>query len=669
EIVLEESDNVITDPELKIRPSECTMDTIRDALDPGKLASKYSSLAPFTWSLLSVFTTSPNRYRKEKARREAKEGKEKEVAVEESNWEDDDNDIQDAGQDSEFLGESGRYWKSKGFVRNATFTLVFAISMMAFTRNSATNLLPLLLGLFIEIGGTGARTIATFSNAGVCVSVTTIERLKKILSDDAKQYAISLMQSTGRWYIIFDNINIYLRKFQQRLFNKNSMIHATNAVVISLPDAPPEAEDLASKLENRGKRVQATGADITPSQDDEEKMFGSFEGLVAQLLLSYSPGSRSWTERAAMLQWAEGRMSVDRPLPVKKTDTRPLGVFDVNEGLKWGIVNMLKALQEFSGLTEDGWAGKLRIIAGDWLTSSFLRSAIRERSDDINPMERLEYAEDLSQLFHFALNATHKLMRVHFGHSMTDPGSLAKHKGLFNQTWDAAKPNYADGKALVRHSLIAHILYTLMCVLPMTQYSELTTWEPTVEEFKSFVEYFVDNFTDALKAGEAKAVQDDYLAHSIYFIRDALIFCEFEHAVSQADAGRVLRVLKYWSFSFRGAGLHNYARECVEILLRWKYELQPVVRDALEQAWFVNRWGLPGRWIAADLYVEQLNFWVKRVFIAKGAGVTLKYIIEKGSACVEAFRDISHQFARTFGHADRARRHKEVDIGPDLRLL
>ncbi|KAJ7938638.1 hypothetical protein B0H13DRAFT_2301681 [Mycena leptocephala] len=57
------------------------------------------------------------------------------------------------------------------------------------------------------------------------------------------------------------------------------------------------------------------------------------------------------------------------------------------------------------------------------------------------------------------------------------------------------------------------------------------------------------------------------------------------------------------------------------------------------------------------------NFWVK------GSGVTIKYIIEKGSAPVEAFRELSHRFARTFGFTDRARRHKEVDVEQDLRLL
>jgi len=81
--------------------------------------------------------------------------------------------------------------------------------------------------------------------------------------------------------------------------------------------------------------------------------------------------------------------------------------------------------------------------------------------------------------------------------------------------------------------------------------------------------------------------------------------------VAFADAGVVLRVLKYWAFSFRGAGLHNYARECIEILLQWKYELTPEMETAKEQAWFFNRFELRGRNIASDLYLEQNNYWVK----------------------------------------------------------
>ncbi|KAJ7933704.1 hypothetical protein B0H13DRAFT_2306538 [Mycena leptocephala] len=385
----------------------------------------------------------------------------------------------------------------------------------------------------------------------------------------------------------------------------------------------------------RGKRAAATGQDILPTDEDEDKMRSSFVGLVMTLILAYCPGSKEWDDRDALLAAAEGFMSFDRPLPPKKSNGRPLGVFDVNEGSKKGIIQMLKALQEISGLPEAEWAAKARIIIGDWLTSNNIRGARKDRMDDINPMERLDYVDELSALWHFALNATHMIMRLHFGDSVLDPGSLAKHKGLLNRTWDAEKPNYADAKALIRHSLTSRILYEVMLQKNIKRWTDLAKWRPTVDELTTFAQEFVEDFTIAVNADRAKNVNDDYYAHSLYFIRDALIF----------------------------------STQSLLLMPEWKYELTPEAQAAKEQAWFFNRFGLRGRNIASDLYLEQNNFWVKRVNIAKGSGVTIKYITEKGSAPVEAFREVSHQFARTFGFADRARRHKEVDIGQDLRLL
>ncbi|KAJ7895935.1 hypothetical protein B0H14DRAFT_3125075 [Mycena olivaceomarginata] len=588
EIALQESDKVISNPRLKVRLKDCTLDHIRSVLNPGILPGIYREDAPYTWDFLSVFTTSLNEYRKKRARKGEK-GK-LAVPVEADEWEEAASGS--SGEKPDFAGDTGGFWRNMGFARNATFTLVFVFSLMAFTRNTGTNLFPMILGLFLEIGGTATAV------------------------------------------------------------QQNNMIHATNAAVIALPDADPMAEDLEGKRNQRGKRAAATGADIIPTDDDESKMFSSFVGIVMTLILAYCPGSKEWEKRDIMLETAADRMASDRLLPPKKTDGKPAGVFDVNEGSKKGIIQMLKELQEFSRFTESEWSGKARIIVGDWLTSNNIRGARRDRMDDVNGMERLEYVEELSALWHFALNATHMIMCLHFGNSVLDPGSLAKHKGLLNRTWDAEKPNYADAKALIRHSLISRILYEVMLKKKIKRWADLAKWRPTPSELKNFAEDFVKDFTEARNIERAKNIDDDYYAHSQYFIRDALIFCVFEHGVAFADAGVVLRVLKYWAFSFRGAGLHNYARECIEILLQWKYELTPEMQRAKEH-----------------LYLEQNNFWVKRVNIAKGSGVTIKYIIEKGSAPVEVFREVSHQFARTFRFADRARRHKEVDVEQDLRLL
>ncbi|KAK7016638.1 hypothetical protein R3P38DRAFT_3321050 [Favolaschia claudopus] len=641
EIALLESDKVINDTRLKVRLKDCTLEFIRNILDPGRLPGIFQEDAPYSWDFLTVFTTSPNEYRKKQARKTSKS--KVKTPTEPDEWDeasagsvDDDGDL--------FVGETGGFWKDMGFARNATFALVFVFSIMAFTRNTGTNVFPMILGLFLEIGGTSSRILSTLSYAGACVSITTIERLKKTLSEDAVAHAVSLINGPDLFYLIFDNINIFLRKSQQRLFNKNSMIHATNAAVIGLPDAVRAAEDLAAKQRLRGKRAAATGSDIIPTDEDEQKMFSSFVGIVMTLIIAYCPGKDGWENRDEMLKAAEDMMASDRPLPPKKSDARPIGVFDVNEGSKKGIIQMLKSLQNFSGVDEERWSSKARIIVhlvGDWLTSSNIRGARRDRMDDVNKMERLDYVEELSALWHFALNATHMIMRLHFGDSVLDPGSLAKHKGLLNRTWDAEKPNYADAKALIRHSLIARILYEVMLKKDIKRWADLAKWKPTLAELKEFAQDFVVNFTEAQNIQRAKNINDDYYAHSQYFVRDALIFCVYEHGVAFTDAGIVLR--------------------CIEILLQWKYELTPEMQAMKEQAWFFSRFGVRGRTIASDMYLEQNNFWVKRVNIAKGSGVTIKYIIEKGSA--------PPQICAHFGFADRARRHKEVDVAQDLRLL
>ncbi|KII84368.1 hypothetical protein PLICRDRAFT_59103, partial [Plicaturopsis crispa FD-325 SS-3] len=445
-----------------------------------------------------------------------------------------------------------------------------AITMLAFVRNRSTNALPLLLGLFFKISGTSTRVLSMLSNIGVCVSSNTVERLKKRISEDAIAFAVDLIKSGQLFCVVFDNINIFQRKFQQRTTNRNSMINATNCAIIGIDGADTAAEDLDAKLSMRGNRAQATPRDIFATQEDDAHMKLAFEALIADMLVRYCPGSTKWEDRTKMLEEILAAVPTDRPLKAEKTDTRPFGVFDVNEGSKKGLIKVLEAIRERSTLTVQEWSAKARIIIGDWLTANNLRAARRDRTDDVNAMERVDYPEELSALWHYALQATHMIMRTHYGHAVLDPSSLAAHKGLLHRVWDVNKPNYAAAKALIRHSLIARLLHIAIS------------------------KEIGDQFTTTTAAENAKDGGDDYLAHEIYFIRDALFFCEFEHAISYADAGR-----------------HNYARECLEVLLKWKYELTTALRTALEKSWFVNRWGIDGRWIPADLYLEQLNFWVK----------------------------------------------------------
>ncbi|TDL28994.1 hypothetical protein BD410DRAFT_847363, partial [Rickenella mellea] len=471
---------------------------------------------------------------------------------------------------------------------------LIVFNILLFTRNRATNVLAIILVLFFEIGGTSSRVISVLSKAGVCMSYKTVERLKARLSADAIQLAVNRIHSGQIFCMIFDNVNLYVRKAEQRLSNRNSMIHATNAAILALPNANTSAEDLQSYHALRGKRKNAGPSDIKLTKEDDVQLDKAFRALIAQMIVAYSPNSRKWPKYQEMREMVSQLTPDIRPLPVQATESFPLGVFDVDEGSKAGLVKMMKALQEKSGLTEEEFSGKARIIQGDWLTVNNLRAAQKDRNDDVNSMERMDYAVPHSALWHYGLNATHMLTKAHLGHAVRDPGSILHHKDLLRRNWDINSPNYAAVKSLVRHSLIGRILYS-----------------PSIQEVLDLAKRITKEFTSTAAAASAQDKGDDWLARSILFMRDVLLFCKFESAVSNANAGRVLHVLKYWAYGFRGAGLNNYARECLEVLMKWKYELSESLRNALEQSWFVNRRGLPGCWIAADLYVEQLNFWVK----------------------------------------------------------
>jgi hypothetical protein len=342
---------------------------------------------------------------------------------------------------------------------------MIAITILAFVRNRATNVLPLILGLFFKVSGTSSRVMTMLSNVGLCVSGRTVERLKKRISDDAIEYAVKLMTSGHLFSTTFDNINIYVRKWQQRLTNKNAMIHATNCAIVAIDEDGldvPRVEKLETKLKLRGRRSEATFNDLNPTQDDDEHLKKAFTCIIAEMLVLYTPDSKDWKGRTEMLDEVRKMMPSDRRLKVRKTDVRPFGVFDINEGSKKGIVKVMEGIRERSTLGEEEWSGKTRMVLGDWLTSNNLRGARRDRADDINPMERVEYVEELSNLWHYALQNTHCIMRTHLGHAVLDPTSLAAHKGLLGRVWDETKPNYAAAKSLIRHSLIARLLHITM---------------------------------------------------------------------------------------------------------------------------------------------------------------------------------------------------------------
>lgn len=200
--------------------------------------------------------------------------------------------------------------------------MVLVMSVLLFVRNRATNLMAVFLGLFLKVNGASSRLMATFNRAGISVSARTVDRMRVALSKDAVARAQAFIASGRSLFVfIFDNINLYVRHFEQRLTNKNSMINATNIAVLGLPpDAEPAGEDLDAKLKMRGERsTDKHGACIEITAEDSKHFEKAFTALIAQYLCAYWPGREKWEGVAKMEEELEKLTSHIRPLPPTKT--------------------------------------------------------------------------------------------------------------------------------------------------------------------------------------------------------------------------------------------------------------------------------------------------------------------------------------------------------------
>ncbi len=125
EIVLEESDRIISDQSLQVRIDMLTIAGIRELLDPQKISEKYQELAPFFWNLLLVFSSSPNRYQKEKYGQEDINMQE---PAQESLPTNQDKDWSE-GPNNDSPPDGGDPFKMKGFSRSPIYVRYSIISV------------------------------------------------------------------------------------------------------------------------------------------------------------------------------------------------------------------------------------------------------------------------------------------------------------------------------------------------------------------------------------------------------------------------------------------------------------------------------------------------------------------------------------------------------------
>ena len=90
-------------------------------------------------------------------------------------------------------------------------------------------------------------------------------------------------------------------------------------------------------------------------------------------------------------------------------------------------------------------------------------------------------------------------------------------------------------------------------------------------EFEELTSKLVREFASTAAAHDTLKKGNEVLTHSMFFMRDSLMFEEFCEAIKQVDIGRMWMVYDHWIFMMRGAGLHNYGNELLEMKAQFLY--------------------------------------------------------------------------------------------------
>ncbi|KAF5334932.1 hypothetical protein D9611_010044 [Ephemerocybe angulata] len=636
--IIKESDSALNDPELSLPALSITISRLANNFGLETVQSIYLSTLPCLALLLTSIMTAPNNY------------------------------------------ERWNHVEKEGKHDRAAKAMVIIISMMLFIRNRGTNVVPTIIGVFLASTGASRRLIDTFHHMGLSTSYMSIQRCLTALSLDAKEQARIFVSSSDRlWGVVYDNINFTLRASSQRLDSTTRQINATTLAVFSLPVSFTRATyqaalALLDRNKTRQERKKFTLQSLSPMDPKKHaNVMKAFEYAVATILLNHIPGEIQKEQRNRRLRSAVAPLKpVIRVLSHEKTKFYPLPALNEEEASTQGTARVVKKIfLELLNLTADVVDTEIRLMVGDWLTIRNLRLIKAECKHEFTKFLRFDWIQEAAMPFHFQMNAMYCIYRTYYGTiSQNNPSALdSQRTHIHRAKLDPKKPEYHLATEVGMHSLTARLLDCLRIELDYKSFGELKNWKPDTAEFLGVVKDIVAKYPTSAAAADALALGDEVKAHSLLFMRDMLFFWEFCDAIRDADVGRMWVVYDFWVLMFRGAGCHNYANELLEMKAQFEYEFPPLLRDVVERTWLVNRWGIAGRSIPTDLYLEHNNGFTKNMFAALGSCASIEYIQEKGSACVEVLRSFSMQMSSWFGRSEFNRGHREVAAAADIAAL
>ncbi|KAJ7724186.1 hypothetical protein DFH07DRAFT_759173 [Mycena maculata] len=153
----------------------------------------------------------------------------------------------------------------------------------------------------------------------------------------------------------------------------------------------------------------------------------------------------------------------------------------------------------------------------------------------------------------------------------------------------------------------------------------------------------------------------------ILFIRDALLTREFADAIKASDSGRIVLVLKLFTFTYRGNGRSKYAHEMLHVLHNIVNVWSNGLRHTILHNWLLCPTGKINAFVEVDLVQEHLNLWIKKIYKADGDGHSWDWL-GLVSPCVDVLRRLATSI-NTDLRARQGNKHTIPDLDNDIQSL
>lgn len=166
---------------------------------------------------------------------------------------------------------------------------------------------------------------------------------------------------------------------------------------------------------------------------------------------------------------------------------------------------------------------------------------------------------------------------------------------------------------------------------------------------------------------EVSPGKDGVSSYSKKLLGLGCFYLEYRDAIKEGDGTRVLRCWRYLLPIFFGTGRTNYSCEVLN-MLHQELTLPPRLAAQLLWSRFVNTHGVPGRNIAADLYMEHLNRVAKDAIKGLGANKTERAIGRVGKA-IGTIAPLLQKFDTVNNIREVSGAHKRANVNKDTEVI